>query len=53
MKLLEVQSSVRLEQSISRTLSHEFIQTWQNFHADGRYKQRDVGMNPPAHPTEL
>ncbi|WP_292702021.1 MULTISPECIES: hypothetical protein [unclassified Nostoc] len=53
MKLLEVQSSVRLEQSISRTLSHEFIQTWQNFHSDGRYKQRDIGMNPPAHPTEL
>lgn len=53
MKLLEVQSSVRLERSISRALSHKFIQTWQNFHPDGRHKHRDVGMNPPAHPTEL
>ncbi|MCC3434178.1 MAG: NAD(P)H-dependent oxidoreductase [Microcoleus sp. PH2017_40_RAT_O_B] len=53
MKLLEVQSSVRLEKSISRTLSHEFIQTWQKSNPDGRYQQRDVGMNPPAHPTEL
>jgi FMN-dependent NADH-azoreductase len=53
MKLLEVQSSVRLEQSISRALSHEFIQSWQKFYPDGQHKQRDVGMNPPAHPTEL
>jgi FMN-dependent NADH-azoreductase len=53
MKLLEVQSSVRLGQSISRTLSHEFIQTWQKSYPDGEHRQRDVGMNPPAHPTEL
>jgi FMN-dependent NADH-azoreductase len=42
MKLLEVQSSVRLGQSISRALSHEFIQTWQAFYPDGQHKQRDV-----------
>lgn len=53
MKLLEVQASVRLEQSVSRALSQEFIQTWQTFYPAGRHKQRDVGMNPPAHPTEL
>lgn len=53
MKLLEIQSSVRLEKSISRALSHEFIQAWQNFYPDALHKQRDVGMNPPAHPTEL
>jgi FMN-dependent NADH-azoreductase len=29
MKLLEIQSSVRVERSISRTLSREFIQAWQ------------------------
>jgi FMN-dependent NADH-azoreductase len=52
MKLLEVQSSVRAEKSISRILSREFIQTWQNFHPDRKYQQRDVGINPPAHPTE-
>jgi FMN-dependent NADH-azoreductase len=53
MKLLEIQSSARLEQSVSRTLSQEFIQTWQKLHPDGRHKQRDVAINPPAHPTEL
>jgi FMN-dependent NADH-azoreductase len=53
MKLLEVQSSVRLGQSISRALSHEFIQIWQAFYPAGQHKQRDVGLNPPAHPTEL
>lgn len=53
MKLLEVQSSVRAEKSISRILSHEFIQAWQNLHPDGRHQQRDIGLNPPAHPTEL
>jgi FMN-dependent NADH-azoreductase len=53
MKLLEIQSSVRLEKSISRVLSHEFIQAWQNFHPDARHKQQDVGLHPPPHPTEL
>ncbi len=53
MKLLEVQSSVRLEKSISRTLSLEFIQIWQQFNPDAQHKQRDVGINPPAHLTEL
>jgi FMN-dependent NADH-azoreductase len=53
MKLLEVQASVRLEKSISRILSYEFIQIWQTFHPDGQYQQRDVGTHPPAHPTEL
>ena len=53
MKLLEIQSSVRRSKSISRALSHEFIQAWQNFHPDAQHKQRDVGLHPPAHPTEL
>jgi FMN-dependent NADH-azoreductase len=53
MKLLEVQASVRLEKSISRILSYEFIQTWQNFHPDRQHQQRDVGTSPPSHPTEL
>lgn len=53
MKLLEIQSSVRLEGSISRTLSDEFIQAWQTAHSNIQYKKRDVGLNPPAHPTEL
>ncbi|AFY91021.1 FMN-dependent NADH-azoreductase [Chroococcidiopsis thermalis] len=53
MKLLEVQSSVRLERSVSRSLSHEFVQAWQMNHSHAQHKMRDVGTNPPAHPTEL
>jgi FMN-dependent NADH-azoreductase len=53
MKLLEIQSSVRQEGSISRALSAEFIQAWQTTHAKIEYKQRDVGLNPPNHPTGL
>lgn len=53
MNLLEVQSSVREEKSISRSLSKEFIQAWQTAHPTAQYVFRDVGVNPPAHPTEL
>jgi FMN-dependent NADH-azoreductase len=53
MKLLEIQSSVRQEGSISRTLSEEFIQAWQTAQPEIQHKKRDVGINPPAHPTEL
>jgi|UPI0005854C65 FMN-dependent NADH-azoreductase len=52
-KLLEVQSSVRQENSISRTLSNQFIQTWKTAHPDVQHLIRDVGIDPPAHPTEL
>lgn len=53
MNLLEIQSSVRLEKSISRTLSNQFIHDWKTTHLDTQHKLRDVGINPPAHPTEL
>lgn len=53
MNLLEIQSSVRLEKSISRALSNQFIHDWKITHLDTRHKLRDVGINPPAHPTEL
>jgi len=52
MKLLEIQSSVRVERSISRALSHEFVQAWQTTNPGTRSRLRDVGTNPPAHPTE-
>lgn len=52
MKLLEIQSSVRVEKSISRALSDEFVQLWQSHHPDAQHKQRDVGIHPPAHLTE-
>lgn len=53
MKLLEVQSSVRLEKSISRMLSNQFVQAWKTTHSDAQHRLCDVGTNPPAHPTEL
>lgn len=53
MKLLEIQSSVRQSGSISRTLSDEFVQAWQTVHSATQHKKRDVGVNPPAHPTGL
>ncbi|MDJ0675705.1 MAG: NAD(P)H-dependent oxidoreductase [Calothrix sp. MO_167.B42] len=53
MKLLEIQSSVRQEGSISRALSAEFIQVWQMSNPNADCKMRDVGINPPAHPTAL
>lgn len=53
MNLLEVQSSVREQESISRRLSDEFIQVWQTTHPSVQHVFRDVGVNPPAHPTEL
>jgi len=53
MKLLEVQSSVRSERSISRALSNDFLQAWQVANPAAEIRLRDVGINPPAHPTEV
>ena len=49
MKLLEIQSSVRQDGSISRTLSAEFVQAWQAVHSPNQHRLRDVGSNPPNH----
>jgi FMN-dependent NADH-azoreductase len=53
MKLLEIQSSVREEGSISRSLSNEFVKAWRTVHAEIQHQKRDVGINPPDHPTAL
>ncbi len=53
MKLLEIQSSVREVGSISRSLSHEFVNIWQTVHSGAQHQKRDVGINPPEHPTDL
>ena len=53
MKLLEIQSSVRKVGSISRSLSNEFIKSWQAVHSGTQHQKRDVGINPPEHPTDL
>lgn len=51
--LLEIQTSVRREGSISRKLSRKFIDEWCSHHPNIKHVIRDVGFNPPAHPTEL
>jgi len=52
-KLLEIQSSVREVGSISRSLSDEFVNTWQAVNSEAQHQKRDVGINPPQHPTDL
>jgi FMN-dependent NADH-azoreductase len=51
MKLLEIQSSVRQEGSVSRTLASKFIQVWRSHRVDRQHVLRDVGANPPTLPT--
>ncbi|MBE9029342.1 NAD(P)H-dependent oxidoreductase [filamentous cyanobacterium LEGE 11480] len=53
MNLLEIQASVREANSISRQLSGAFIQAWRSPQPGVAYQLRDVGLRPPAHPTEL
>ncbi|EDX83189.1 hypothetical protein S7335_368 [Synechococcus sp. PCC 7335] len=56
MKLLEIQSSVRQDGSVSRALSNEFVQSCQSCRTAGaqiQHRQRDVGTKPPAHPNAL
>ncbi len=48
MQLLEIQSSVRQERSISRTLVSKFIYQWQSFHPEAQYQVRDIGQQPPT-----
>lgn len=53
MKLLEIQSSVRQEGSISRRLSQTFIQSIGQRAPNLQVQTRDVGTQPPNHPTAL
>lgn len=48
MQLLEIQSSVRQDRSVSRTLVSKFIHQWQSFHPDAQHQLRDLGQQPPA-----
>ena len=43
--LLNIQSSPRGRDSISRTLSHEFVTAWQTTHVDGKVVLRDLAEN--------
>ncbi len=51
-KLLLVDSSPRIENSISRTLTDEVAQRWLQHHEDGVIIHRDVGLTPPSHLSE-
>lgn len=48
MQLLEIQSSVRQDRSVSRTLVSKFIHQWQSFHPEAQHQLRDLGQHPPA-----
>lgn len=48
MQLLEIQSSVRQDRSISRTLASKFIYQWQAFHPNAQHHLRDLAAQPPA-----
>jgi FMN-dependent NADH-azoreductase len=43
--LLNIQSSPRGDNSISRTLSHDFVKAWQTKHPDGKVVLRDLAEN--------
>lgn len=48
MKLLEIQSSVRQEGSVSRTLASKFIYQWRSYNPNTQHNLRDVGVHSPA-----
>ena len=51
-KLLVIHSSPKRTQSITRSLTAEFIEKWQTANPQGSITHRDVGVNPPPHLTE-
>jgi FMN-dependent NADH-azoreductase len=48
MRLLEIQSSVRQDRSISRTLVSKFIYQWLSLHSDVQHHLRDVVESTPT-----
>ncbi len=51
MKILRIDSSVRIEQSKTRMLTDYFLEQLKN-QSDYLLKSRDVGINPPKFPTD-
>lgn len=43
--LLNIQSSPRAEDSLSRTLSRKFVETWVETHEDGKVLERDLAAS--------
>ncbi|WP_287130104.1 FMN-dependent NADH-azoreductase [Candidatus Cyanaurora vandensis] len=50
--ILHLDSSPRGERSISRRLSHDFIQAWQAVHPEDTVTYRDLGHQPVPHVDE-
>jgi FMN-dependent NADH-azoreductase len=48
--LLHIDSSPRLEESVTRSLSAYFVQRWRERVPAGIVIRRDVGLSPPPHP---
>lgn len=51
MKILRIDSSVRIENSKTRMLTDHFLEQIKN-HSSYSLKSRDVGINPPKFPTD-
>lgn len=50
--LLHIDASARIERSLSRSLSSQFVQEWQQHRPGDRVISRDLGQNPPPAVTE-
>lgn len=50
--LLHINASARMERSLSRALSDQFIQEWHKYCPGDRIINRDLGQNPPPAITE-
>ncbi len=50
--ILHIDSSPRDQRSVSRMLSHEFINGWKAAHANDTVTYRDLGHHPVPHVTE-
>lgn len=51
MRILEIDCSIREAGSVSRQLTAEFIALLKARYPDLEHHTRDVGLNPPPHPT--
>ena len=51
--LLQIDSSPRLDDSVTRALTARFVQLWCAREPDGVVIRRDIGLSPPPHPDEF
>jgi len=51
--LLQIDSSPRLDDSVTRALTARFVQLWCAREPGGVVIRRDIGLSPPPHPDEF